>query len=177
MANMFAQSPGGEVYEKALRESAKRLHERFSELDPLIFEAFLTLGRTWEVVRKMGDKDLANVGLTPYQRHSIRYLLIAENNRLTIGELAAQLQTTPVNVTKLANRMEKAGMIRREPDSNDKRLTWVVLTPAGRDRYMAAIPISNLDRLAFGALSPAEQRTLITLLSRVRQKAMEATGQ
>jgi DNA-binding MarR family transcriptional regulator len=170
---IFSRSSNNELYELALRESAQRLHKRLPELDPLIFEAFLTIGRTWEVLQKMGDKGLANMGLTPYQRHTIRFLLTAPDNRLTIGDLASELQTTSVNVTKLANRMERAGMVRREPDTNDKRVIWVALTPAGRERYMAAIPISHLDREAFSVLSEKEQRTLISLLSRVREKAVQ----
>jgi DNA-binding MarR family transcriptional regulator len=171
----FGQTPDGLLYEKALRGSAGRLHEQLPELEPLIFEAFLTLGRTWEVLRKLGDKDLANLGLTTHQRHTIRFLLSAPDNRLTIGELAAQLHTTPVNVTKLAQRMERAGMVRREADATDRRVTWVVLTKVGRDRYSAAIPISVLDRTAFGVLRRTEQETLISLLTRVRQKALELT--
>jgi DNA-binding MarR family transcriptional regulator len=48
----------------------------------------------------------------------------------------------------------------------------VQLTPIGRDRYIATMPSSQLDREAFGVLSKDEQRQLIDMLARVRQKSM-----
>jgi MarR family transcriptional regulator, organic hydroperoxide resistance regulator len=154
----FGRSPEGRAYDIGLHESALRLHEMFPELEPAIFIAYLT----W-----------ANMGLTAYQRHSLRFLLIAKNQRLTLGDLASRLETSSANTTKLVNRMQRSGMVRREVDSEDRRVVWIVLTPLGEEKYLAALPISQLDREAFSVLSPEDQENLIDLLTRVQEKAAQ----
>ena len=89
----FGRSPEGRAYDVGLHESALRLHEMFPELEPAIFTAYLTIGRTWTALSRLGEKYSANLGLTAYQRHSLRFLLIAEGQRLTLGELAGRLET------------------------------------------------------------------------------------
>lgn len=169
----FGRSPEGRAYDIALHESGERLHEMFPELEPAIFNAYLTIGRTWTVLSKMGDKYAANIGLTAYQRHALRFLLVAENQRLTLGELASRLETSSANTTKLVNRMQKAGMVRREVDFADRRVVWVVLTPEGGEKYLAALPISELDRKAFNVLTVHEQEFLIDLLTRIQEMALK----
>jgi DNA-binding MarR family transcriptional regulator len=167
----FIESADGRLHEQSVRESARRLHKLFPEQDPLIFEAFLTVGRTWNVLQALGAKHWAVLGLTGHQLSSLRFLLLADNNRLTIGDIASRLATSSTNVTKLVNRMERAGFVERRTDLEDRRVIWVELTPIGRDRYIATMPSSQLDREAFGVLSEEEQRVLIDLLARVRRKS------
>jgi MarR family 2-MHQ and catechol resistance regulon transcriptional repressor len=169
----FETSEDGRTHEASVRESAHRLHKLFPELDPLIFEAFLTTGRTWNVLQSLGAKHWAVLGLTGHQLSTLRFLLLADDGRLTIGDIASRLATSSTNVTKLVNRMERSGFVERITDQTDRRITWVVLTPIGRDRYIATMPSSQLDRDAFGVLSEEEQRTLIDLLARVRRKTLE----
>jgi DNA-binding MarR family transcriptional regulator len=99
-------------------------------------------------------------------------LLLADGHRLTIGDIAELQATSSTNVTKLINRMQHAGFVRRVPDSGDKRVIWVELTSVGRERYVATMPTSSLDREAFGVLSSAELTILIDMLARVRREAM-----
>src|SRR5215213_1681323 len=89
----FEKSADGMTHEVSVRESARRLHEVFPELDPLIFEAFLTTGRTWNVLQSLGAKHYAVLGLTGHQLSTLRFLLLADDNRLTIGEIAGMLAT------------------------------------------------------------------------------------
>jgi DNA-binding MarR family transcriptional regulator len=168
----FEKSADGILHEVSVRESAYSLRRLFPDLDPLIFEAFLTTGRTWNVLQALGAKRYAVLGLTGHQLSTLRFLLLAEDNRLTIGDIATMLATSSTNVTKLVNRMERAGFVERTTDQNDRRITWVELTPIGRDRYIATMPSSHQDREAFGVLSQEEQRVLIDLLARVRQKTL-----
>ncbi len=50
---------------------------------------------------------------------------------LTHTELAERLQNTPSTVSKMLQRMEKAGFVVRRPDAEDQRLSRVYLTEAG----------------------------------------------
>jgi len=52
---------------------------------------------------------------------------------MTHSELAEQLDRCPATITKMVQRMEKAGFMERRSDPSDERLSRVYLTPAGRD--------------------------------------------
>jgi DNA-binding MarR family transcriptional regulator len=51
---------------------------------------------------------------------------------LTQSELAARLELTPATVTKMLQRLEKAGFVQRQTDAEDQRVSRVYLTNAGR---------------------------------------------
>ena len=51
---------------------------------------------------------------------------------LTLGELAAAEQVKPPTMTRLVSALEETGLVTREPDANDGRLTRVRATARGR---------------------------------------------
>jgi DNA-binding MarR family transcriptional regulator len=55
-----------------------------------------------------------------------------EQEGLTHGELAARSHVRPATVTKMVQRMEKAGFVERRHDQKDQRVSRVYLTDAGR---------------------------------------------
>ncbi len=54
-----------------------------------------------------------------------------EEEGLTQSDLAERLHVTPATITKMLQRMEKAGWIQRRPDEADLRVMRVYLTHAG----------------------------------------------
>jgi DNA-binding MarR family transcriptional regulator len=51
---------------------------------------------------------------------------------LTLGELAAAEQVRPPTMTRLVTALEDEGLVVREPDADDGRLTRIRATPRGR---------------------------------------------
>ena len=51
---------------------------------------------------------------------------------LTLGELAAAEQVKPPTMTRLVSALEDAGLVTREPDADDGRLTRIRTTARGR---------------------------------------------
>jgi DNA-binding MarR family transcriptional regulator len=51
-----------------------------------------------------------------------------------LGDLAAELNTTPRNITGLVDNLEKSGYVERIPDPTDRRSLRASLTEAGRER-------------------------------------------
>ena len=85
------------------------------------------------------------------------------------AELQSELLFAQYNLSRLVDRMESAGLIRREPDPADGRGRWVVATPEGlalREKiwptYAAAI-----QRHVGEKLSAEEAATLAKLLGRL----------
>jgi DNA-binding MarR family transcriptional regulator len=68
------------------------------------------------------------------------HLSRAPNNAMPMGELASGVLLTPSGLTRLADRMVKDGLIAREACPTDRRVSYLVLTPAGETKFKAAAP-------------------------------------
>jgi DNA-binding MarR family transcriptional regulator len=55
-----------------------------------------------------------------------------EQEGLTHSELAEQAHVRPATVTKMIQRMERAGFLKRKADAEDQRISRVFLTETGR---------------------------------------------
>jgi DNA-binding MarR family transcriptional regulator len=86
----------------------------------------------------------------------------ASKNSLRIQELQAGSLFTPSGITRLVDRIEAAGLVRRERVVGDRRGVLVVLTPEGRRRhdeaFRAHIPLLERE---FGDRLTAEQHRAV----------------
>jgi DNA-binding MarR family transcriptional regulator len=92
-------------------------------------------------------------------------------------ELANMLLFSSGGFTKLADRMEQAGLIRREPCPDDRRATFAVLTAEGRgalDRALA-VHLPGLQRYLCDPLDARQHRELEAILRTLRS-ALSASG-
>jgi DNA-binding MarR family transcriptional regulator len=90
-------------------------------------------------------------------------------------DIGEQCQMTATRVSRLLDRAEAEGLVRRTPDPTDRRAQHVVLTDAGSEAAARLAPLLNgvLDDLVYEALSDEERATLIGLLGKLRDRARE----
>jgi DNA-binding MarR family transcriptional regulator len=75
---------------------------------------------------------LAQTGLPPLSWYDVLWPLHrAPGRRLRVGALAEQVTLSRTGLTRLLDRVERDGLIRREPAPEDRRGSYVVITPAG----------------------------------------------
>lgn len=68
------------------------------------------------------EQDLKQAGLPPFEWYDVLLALKqAPNQRLRLSDLAEVLLVNRTNVTRLADRLEKADLIRREACQDDRR--------------------------------------------------------
>ena len=67
-------------------------------------------------------------------------LLDADGHALTQRELMAQVRRTSGTMSVRLARLERAGLVTREPDAEDRRSVTVTLTDSGRELVEAARP-------------------------------------
>lgn len=92
------------------------------------------------------DAAAANAGLTS-QRYDL-LLQIASAGTLRVTDLCERLELRQTAVTELVKRAEDAGLLEREPSSQDAR-SWVLqLTVEGEQRLMLAFDALREDRAA-----------------------------
>ena len=61
-------------------------------------------------------------------------LVRSPDHRLPMTKLAGEISFSSGGFTKLADRLESAGLVVREACPSDRRVTWMTLTPAGKER-------------------------------------------
>ncbi len=99
-----------------------------------------------------------------------------EQEGLTHTELAHLLRVQPATVTKMLQRMEKAGFVERRHDLEDRRVSRVYLTAAGRAvREDVQEVWRRLEEEAFSGFTEMEGMLLRQFFSRIRDNLTEAT--
>ena len=99
----------------------------------------------------------------------LRILRGAAPQGLGRNEIRGRLVARMPDVTRLLDRMERAGLVRRERDGKDRRCVPTYLTQRGHallDRLDA--PIAESHRRQFDHLTAEQLRALIELLTLVR---------
>lgn len=81
-------------------------------------------------LNKRSRRLLRDSGVTAPQRFLIK--VVGMRPGCSPGELARFLHVTPATVTRVVQRMESAGFLRREADPEDSRRVCLHLTPRGR---------------------------------------------
>ena len=86
-----------------------------------------------------------------------------------MNELINATAFTSGGVTRLVDRMEHAGLVKRRPCATDRRVQYVALTESGWDilRRATEIHVQGIDRHMIGHLEPEEVQQLDRLLARV----------
>lgn len=67
--------------------------------------------------------------ITPSQLSALTVL--ARHGELTLGELASIERIAPPSMTRIAARLESAGLLERRSDTSDRRVARVAISPAG----------------------------------------------
>ena len=68
----------------------------------------------------------------------------AESGGLPMNELAARILSSKSGLTRVVDRMEEAGLVRRERPPDDRRVVRVLITPKGIETLQAAREVHHL---------------------------------
>lgn len=139
------------------------------QLEPaVVWEALLrtvtALVRTYE--REMADE----IGLPLTWYDVLIQLFEAPDQRLRMQALADAVVLSRSGLTRLVDRIEAAGMLRREHSREDRRGTFAVLTEAGLAMVERARPIHHrgIQEHFSQHLNEDEARALHEAISKVR---------
>ncbi len=100
-----------------------------------------------------------------------------EHDGQTHTELAGQLHIQASTVTKMVQRMEKAGFVVRRDDPNDQRISRVHLTEVGYAvREKVNQVFRRLEEETFADFTPEERLALRRFLLQMRENLLRAGG-
>ena len=124
------------------------------------------LSRISRGLTRIGDARLRPLGLATAQLPVLSMLHGGE--RLSQAELAKTAKVEQPTMAQLLARMERDGLILREPDPDDRRSSLVSLTDAARERLPAGRQVLREGNAEMTrGLSEEEVTTLVGLLRRV----------
>lgn len=91
---------------------------------------------------------------------------------LRMNELAKAVVISKSGLTSLVDRMADRGLVERAPDPSDRRAVLVALTPGGANRFREAarVHLAGVDEHFCRHLTPAQGRTLASILSSVHER-------
>jgi len=87
---------------------------------------------------------------------------------MTQGEISGKILKSTSNITTVIDNLERDGLVRRERDTNDRRVIHIHLTKADTDKLEAVFPnhVAALVEI-FSVLSASEQQTLGVLCKKL----------
>ncbi len=107
-------------------------------------EAWLALARAHAAVTGRLQEALTDAGLPPLPWFEVLAILSeAPGQRLRMGELAEALIITRGGLTKLIDRLIKAGLLERAFCETDRRVSYATLLPAGLELLGEMWPVVN----------------------------------
>jgi DNA-binding MarR family transcriptional regulator len=135
-------------------------------------EAFLNLGRTFQVLQEKVAGLLKEHQLTPAQYNILRILRGAAPQGLTCSQASERMLTPDPDMTRLLDRMEARQLIGRERSREDRRVVVTRITKTGLD-LAARIdqPLDEVLRRMFGHVGKHKLKDLIETLEILREGA------
>jgi len=140
-------------------------------------EGVVALVRTADLVRRVLSGVVEGRGITLQQYNVLRILRGAGGEGLPTLEIGARMIEASPGVTRLLDRLEAKGLVRRERCPRDRRQVTCRITPgglgvlAGLDR-----PMDRAAESVMGGLGAGRTNRLIELLDDVRAAARTAAS-
>jgi DNA-binding MarR family transcriptional regulator len=132
-------------------------------------EAVVGLLRTADVVRRSIGKVVEPYDITLQQYNVLRILRGAGDEGMPTLTIAERMVEEAPGITRLMDRLEVKGLVRRQRCAHDRRQVLCWLTPEGLDLVNRIDgPMHEADDDAVAMLSPEEQEKLVRMLDAVR---------
>lgn len=151
-------------------------HYNGSDEERRALDAYIKLMRSTVAINAQLFPVLAaEFGITPSQLGVLEAL--SHLGPMSHCALAAKLLVSASNLTTVIDNLERDGLVRRERDPNDRRVSITSLTPAGEARLASFFP-QHVRRLvsAMSALDPEEQVELGRLCRKLGRAAAGETS-
>lgn len=103
---------------------------------PLYLEFLLNLSKAQAIISRRFDSLLGGLGFNEFV---ILHAINDSSDKMRRVDLAEKIGLTASGVTRLLLPMEKIGLIKREVDELDGRVSYVIMTAAGKKKLFEAI--------------------------------------
>ncbi|OIO54019.1 MAG: hypothetical protein AUJ55_12735 [Proteobacteria bacterium CG1_02_64_396] len=111
-------------------------------------------------MERAAEREIRSYGLTPPQFDVLAALGNTEG--LPLSEIGKKTLVTAGNITGIVDRLEAGGWVERKRCTQDRRIVYAALTPAGDALFQKIFPmqVQWSDRVLCRGLTPEERDTL-----------------
>jgi DNA-binding MarR family transcriptional regulator len=143
------------------------------EAENLILTAWLMIHRADALLKICEDKVFGEHKLNA-ERYAVLVTIQYFGGRAKPSEVARWLQRSPNSVSMMADRMVRAGLLKRIRDRSDRRAVHLIITSKG-ETVLKPATMAGWDfiREILSPLSYEDRRTLISLLKTINSKTVE----
>lgn len=149
-----------------LAEAKRQWHER-GLAEPLAMYAAVSVIRAQQVVTTTIDRALKPLDLTFARYEVLMLLAFSRRGALPVTKVGERLLVHPTGITRLVDKLEAQGLVRRAPHPEDRRSVLVAVTPAGRRLAKRATKVLGEVRFGFD-VAPEQLEQLVTILQGIR---------
>jgi DNA-binding MarR family transcriptional regulator len=142
-----------------------------------VHEAMLNIVVTGTLLLREGSSLLRPFMLTDTQFNILMLLKYqSENGRINQTQLGNMLLIHRSNITGIIDRMEKAGLVRRIADTEDRRINYIEMTEKGKEILEKAHKVyyKRLDEV-MSVLSDSDNKHIRTSLEVIRKQLWDGT--
>lgn len=138
----------------------------YGELGDLNLKVLISLSRCNQAVNKRTYSTMKKEGLTISQFTVLEVLY--HKGDLRISEIIEKILSTSGNMTVVVDNLEKDNLVKRCPDTRDRRASLISITDAGRGLIEEIFPkhLENINEL-FNILTLEEKKNLIITLKKL----------
>src|SRR4051812_13426872 len=150
--------------------------EHWPDEEPGVYasmRAVTSVMRAQQILIAELDSMLRPFGITFSRYEALVLLVHSHDGALPLSKIGERLQVHATSVTNVIDRLEAAGLVRREPNPRDGRGTLAVITEEGRKVADKAAAEFNNARFATGALDLDDLHRLFEILRRLRLDAAD----
>jgi DNA-binding MarR family transcriptional regulator len=130
--------------------------------------AVTSIMRAHQILIAQLDGILRPYGITFSRYEALVLLAYSQNGSLPLSKVGERLQVHATSVTNVIDRLEAAGLVRREPNPRDGRGTLASITDEGREVARKATEEFNAARFGLAGIGEDELRSLFTILRNLR---------
>jgi DNA-binding MarR family transcriptional regulator len=135
------------------------------QIDPAVEGIVTRIGKAERLLDSEMQRSLAHVGLT---REEFKVLIELHSGSLTHGALCRELEVSTGAMTNRLDKLQRAELVSRSRDPDDRRGVRLALTDAGRARLDAYIDLgAHRERELLEGLSASDKRRLNALLTKL----------
>jgi DNA-binding MarR family transcriptional regulator len=148
--------------------------ERWPDEQPTVYasmRAVTSIMRAHQILIAELDAMLRPFGITFSRYEALVLLVHSQGGALPLSKIGERLQVHATSVTNVIDRLEGAGLVRREPNPNDGRGTLAVITAEGREVADKATAQFNAARFGLAALPAGDLGRLFAILRALRVDA------
>lgn len=162
--SLAASDPRGELVDRS-----GLADEDVAQIDAVM----AALVRLRAAEKALAEASLRYMELGETDMRALHVLIVAGNRGTpaTPGSLARALGISTASTTKLLDRLERAGHVRREPHPTDRRATVLAVEPSTRAAALRTVGAQQARRVeAARRLAPGERRVVIDFLEDMAQR-------